>query len=228
MQSDVEELSKCVKYFRSIKSGKIILMGHSTGCQDVMKYLTGQGYGERAPVDGGILQAPVSDREAIVAELPPKVYSERCAYAQKMIDGGRGEEYLASNWSTEIYGTIAPLTARRFLSLMSPNHDGDDDYFSSDLSDDQLTRTFGSLPKGSPLCILLSGADEYMPASINKKGLIERWINVGKQGTASVDEIHSGIVDDATHNLKENDDVVKDLAERVIGFATGLIEQTKF
>lgn len=31
---DAQELAECVSYFRGIKTGKIVLMGHSTGCQE--------------------------------------------------------------------------------------------------------------------------------------------------------------------------------------------------
>lgn len=31
LEKDAKELSRCVSYFRTIKTGKIILMGHSTG-----------------------------------------------------------------------------------------------------------------------------------------------------------------------------------------------------
>jgi len=62
-------------YFRKIgKFGKIVLMGSSTGCQDVMEYLTGANAAKRPRIDGGILQAPVSDREAIIMSMKPDDY----------------------------------------------------------------------------------------------------------------------------------------------------------
>ena len=220
LQRDVEELSKCVAYFRSIKSGKIVLLGHSTGCQDVVEYLVGQGQETRAPIDGGILQAPVSDREALVLALDPEMYHESCKIAQEMVDAGRGEDILPSKYS--IFGP-SPICARRWLSLASPNHDGDDDYFSSDLSNEQLAKSFGSVPARTSLCILFSGSDEHMSKTIDKVGLIQKWITFVKKGGGNVDEMNSGVVENASHNLQGNPaDVVSDLVKRIVGFLTTL------
>jgi triacylglycerol esterase/lipase EstA (alpha/beta hydrolase family) len=44
LAKDARELSECVSYFASLRpSAKIVLMGHSTGCQDIMEYLLGKG-----------------------------------------------------------------------------------------------------------------------------------------------------------------------------------------
>ncbi|KAG0649773.1 Fusarinine C esterase sidJ [Hyphodiscus hymeniophilus] len=220
LQQDVKELSKCVSYFRGIKTGRIVLLGHSTGCQDVMEYLVGPHHETRAPIDGGILQAPVSDREALVVALDPKVYDESCKVAQEMVDTGRQEDIMPSKF--KIFGST-PICARRWLSLASPNHDGDDDYFSSDLSDEQFMKSFGSLPTKSPLCILFSGSDEHMPKTIDKAGLIAKWIGFVKRGGGKVDEENSVVVEDATHNLNgDREEVVSNLVKRILDFLAAL------
>ncbi|KAF4628760.1 hypothetical protein G7Y89_g9389 [Cudoniella acicularis] len=221
LQRDVKELSKCVSYFRTIKSGNIVLMGHSTGCQDVMEYLTGPGHETRAPIDGGIIQASVSDREAILMTMKPEIYHRSCAAAQAMVDNGDGDEILPSKETESFFP--CPVTAKRWLSLASPNHDGEDDYFSSDLTDEQLAKTFGSLPASSPLCILCSGSDEHVEQSIDKSALVERWISIAKKGKGKVDEQSSGIIDGASHNLNGNPtEVVFGLVLRVLGFLNRL------
>ncbi|CAG8005000.1 unnamed protein product, partial [Penicillium nalgiovense] len=81
---DIDELSQCVSYIRKYKepqfgAGKVVIMGHSTGSQDVMHYINCPNPRMahpvfdrhwkplvREPVDGAILQAPVSDREGIL------------------------------------------------------------------------------------------------------------------------------------------------------------------
>lgn len=195
-------------------------MGHSTGCQDVMEYLTGVGSEERERIDGGIIQASVSDREALAAfdtELDVKN-----AFAQKMVDEGKAEEIIPSEYTKGVYGT-SPVTARRFLSMTSPNHDGDDDYFSTDLSDEQLIKSFGSLPARSPLCILFSGEDQYVAKELDKKALVDKWIGFVKRGGGKVDEAHSGVVEGATHNLRGNsEEIIADLERRVVGFVSGI------
>ncbi|ESZ96462.1 hypothetical protein SBOR_3194 [Sclerotinia borealis F-4128] len=220
LKEDTEELSKCVSYFRSIKSGKIILMGHSTGCQDVMEYLTGPGHETNAPIDGGITQAPVSDREALGQEMDADILKSSISLAQKMVEAGDGEEILPSSATQGFFPS--PVCARRWLSLASPNHDGDDDYFSSDLTDEQLKKTFGSLPARSPLCILFSGNDGYVPKYIDKEALVKRWIEFVKKGDGKVDEENSGVIPGASHNLTRSPEAVPELVKRVLGFLKGL------
>lgn len=195
-------------------------MGSSTGCQDIMEYLIGPDHETRPAIDGGILQGPASDREALLMTMTPELYHSSCLAAQKMVDEGNGEEILPKKETND--ALPAPCTARRWLSLASPNHDGEDDYFSSDLSDEQLLKTFGKLPERTKLCVLMSGADEYVPESIDKKGLIERWVGIVKRGKGSVDEINSGVVDGASHNLGKDEKVIGELVSRVLGFLEGL------
>ncbi|KAH8808123.1 hypothetical protein F5884DRAFT_821561 [Xylogone sp. PMI_703] len=221
LAQDARQISQCVQYFRTIKSGKIVIMGHSTGCQDVMEYLTGPGHEKRASVDGALIQAPASDREAMEMLLDPKILKESCLVAQAMVASGHGEEILPSRETASFFP--APVCARRWLSLASPNHDGEDDYFSSDLTDEQLMKSFGSLPAGSPLCILYSGNDEYVPKWIDKNKLIQRWIDISKKGNGKVDEKYTGVMEGATHNLDGNpDEVVHGLVNRVVGFLSEL------
>lgn len=221
---DAQELSECVAYFRTIKTGKIVLMGHSTGCQDVMEYLTGPGHETRSPVDGAILQAPASDREAIALQMDPDLYRTSCETAKSMIEAGHGEEILPSYETKNIFP--CPISARRWLSLASPNHDGDDDYFSSDLEDEKLSKSFGQLPVDTPLSILFSGSDEYMSKTIDKAGLIKRWSDIAKTGKGRVDIENSRVIEHASHNLAGNpDEVVSVLVRTVLGFIAGIAEK---
>lgn len=224
LQKDASELSDCISYFRGIKTGKIVLMGNSTGCQDIIEYLTGAGHETRPSIEGGIIQAPVSDREGLIMMMDPDLYRNSCLAAQKMVDEGNGDEILPKKETGNVFP--APCTAKRWLSLASPNHDGDDDFFSSDLNDEQLGKTFGRLKKRSPLCVLMSGKDEHVPESVNKKGLFERWVEIVKRGEGIVDEVHSGIVHGASHNLgKDGEEIVGELVRRVLGFLEGLPEK---
>ncbi|TAQ84251.1 hypothetical protein B7494_g7420 [Chlorociboria aeruginascens] len=201
--------------------GKIVLLGHSTGCQDVMEYLTGPGHEARPNIDGGIIQAPASDRHALTLAMDAEILKNSCAVAQAMVDNGNGEEILPSKASNNLFS--APICARRWLSLASPNHDGDDDYFSSDLTDEQLMGSFGTLPKGSPLCVLISGSDEYFLGEVNKEVLLKRWTEIARKGEGNLDEKNSGVLVGASHNLNGNsEEVVDRLVKKVVGFVNDL------
>jgi hypothetical protein len=192
-------------------------MGHSTGCQDVMEYLVGPGHETRPPIDGGILQAPVSDREGILMSVGPGYYAESCKVAQEMMDAGLARDIMPSK-ATRMFGP-SPVSARRFLSLASPNHDGDDDYFSSDLADERLVKTFGKVPARTPLCFIFSGNDEHVPKTTDVSALLQKWTGFVKRGGGKVDEENSGIVENASHNLQGSSaEVVSELVKRVLGF----------
>lgn len=183
-----------------------------------MHYLTSSGYEERPKIDGAILQAPVSDREAIVANVSPEAYERSCRTASALVSAGKGEEILPSN---ETSG-FSPVCARRWLSLASPHHDGEDDYFSSDLSDAQLERTFGSLKGKCKLSILYSGSDQCVPEFVDKEALVKKWVGVVEKSGGEVDE-RSGVVAGATHQLEgDSQEVIGDLIGRVTGFLKGL------
>lgn len=208
-------------------------MGHSTGCQDVLKYLTGPGHEKRPYIEGGIIQAPASDREGVKEAMEahwPGLYQESCIAAQQMVDAGEGEEFIPLKYLKlyALFGPPPPISARRWLSFASPKHDGDDDMFSSDLIDEQLMKTFGALPAKTPLCILMSGNDEFVPKSIDKHALLKRWIGIIKKGEGQVDEEYSGIIEDASHNLENDKEaIIKELVSRVCGFCLVGTEATE-
>lgn len=191
-------------------------MGHSTGCQDAIHYLAGPGVESRPPIAGAIIQASVSDREAMI-DMMPAVYDDGVKVAKAMMRDGKGEELVPFSVTGGFLST--PICARRWLSLASPEKDGEDDLFSSDLEVEQLQKTFGRLPARSPLCILFSEGDEFVPDTVDRGAMVKRWIGFVKRGGGVVDEKHSGLVKDATHTLKGNPDaVVQDLFKRVVGF----------
>lgn len=218
---DAKELGSCVEYFRKLKSeGKIVLMGHSTGSQDCMEYVAGQGREERPKVDGVILQGSVSDREALAESLPSEVYEKVVRVSKEYIRDGRRDDVLPSSLGVTVYGR-APVTAYRYDSFLSADGPGkgDDDYFSSDLSEERLRETFGTFGKETPVMILFSGDDEHCPKHIDKQELVEKWSRIVKEGGGVVEEDYGGVVPKAHHNYgQDGEEVVADLCRRVCGF----------
>ena len=204
------------------------MLGHSTGCQDIMHYLLSPLDKTEAPrphLAGGILQAGVSDRESMAMLLPQGLYDSSVQVAQSYIKEGRGEDVLPMA-STGGFMNV-PISARRWLALASPPpaHNGEDDYFSSDLPYDRLKGTFGRIgATGTHMQILFGEKDQYVPRFVDKKRLVEKWERVIRGGGGVVDR-ESGIVVGANHNLDNaSEEVVHDLVRRVIGFL-GRIEE---
>ncbi|RHZ67366.1 putative esterase [Aspergillus thermomutatus] len=240
---DIDEIARCVKYVRDYKqelfgAGRIVIMGHSTGSQDVMHYLSCANPrprhpvldknaavepSKRLPVDGAIMQAPVSDREAInwviqdgtdrdAPEGMREIYQRTIAKARSTPyeDDDALDTLIPLSVTARIgYPSSTPVSSRRFLSLASPDSPEkpeEDDMFSSDLSDDQMQKTFGQLRSrgllGSKLLVLYSGRDQSVPPWVDKELLLKRW-----SMAAGPDywDTNSTIIPNASHALSDDD-----------------------
>lgn len=227
LKRDARELGDCVAYFKSLRpGGKVVLMGHSTGCQDIMEYVVGADHEARARIDGAILQAGVSDREAWDdmckrdVEMGKQI-ANVMEVAESMVKEGKGKEPLVmeGNPVASLFGTVS--SAYRTHSLLAKG--GDDDFFSADLADSVLEGTFGKFPVGASVLLLWGGEDPYVPSWVDKEALLKRWGEIVKKGGGVVDEVNGGIVKGAHHNLNDDpEDVVRDLVNRVVGFVKGV------
>lgn len=151
LDQDVEELSLLTRHLESaFDSEALILAGHSTGCQDTVRYVNTQGVYQPTAV---ILQAPLSDQD-ILATNPET--SGRVQLCERMVADGRAEDIAFRDDD----GT--PVTARRFLAIAKSG--GDDDYFSIGFSHEQRQAKIGKVSE-VPALALFGGSDEYMPHS---------------------------------------------------------------
>ncbi|PGH23368.1 hypothetical protein AJ80_02621 [Polytolypa hystricis UAMH7299] len=258
---DVEEIGQCVEYVRKYKaaqnptrseSPKVVIMGHSTGSQDVLHYLyspkpsTAESTGSGRPVvDGAILQSPVSDREHLIFEIKSgssqgspqilaKLFDELVSLAKNNVKAGNTETILPLSMTAKIgFSDTVPMNSRRFLSLTSPDSPDnplEDDLFSSDLSDERLRQTFGKIgSRGllrASLLVLPGDADQYVPDWVNKEQLLERWKVITKDGAGRDDiwDANSGLVPGATHSPSgpDQEEPKKELVSRVKIYLTNL------
>ncbi|KAK3302201.1 uncharacterized protein B0T15DRAFT_542245 [Chaetomium strumarium] len=221
LAQDAREIGDLVRYLRrDLGMRKVVLMGHSTGCQDCLEYGTKFVFesssasdddddAEVVRVDGFVLQGPVSDREAIAMGEDAAEVAAALRVAEEMVKEGKAGEVMPQNAMPKGWkGSL--VTAYRWLSLAGVG--GDDDYFSSDLSDEKLTSIWGKLEQ--PVLILPSEKDEWVPPQIDVVGLVNRWKRFCKPGVASE---CSGLIPGANHRV-ENADGQHWLAERVARF----------
>ena len=169
--AELLELSAHLKAHRGIDG--FVLLGHSTGCQDAVRYIEREkekesskeaGAGEhRAPLLGVVLQAPVSDRECffLSPETAP-LAQRRLELCREAIKQGKEQEKTVIAFMEEWDG--APLSAQRWLSLAERG--GDDDYFSSDFTDAELSERLRALgeARSLPTLVIASLREEYLPA----------------------------------------------------------------
>ncbi|KAK9182486.1 hypothetical protein WN944_025631 [Citrus x changshan-huyou] len=197
LQQDAMEIDQLISYLiNKDNSEGVVLLGHSTGCQDIVHYMCANAACSRA-VRAAIFQAPVSDRE-YRATLPET--AAMIDLASSMIREGRGSELMPREADP-----CSPITAQRYHSLCA--YMGDDDMFSSDLSDDQLKQRLGHMAN-TPCQVIFSMADEYVPEYVDKKALVERLCRA--MGGAEKVEIEHGI-----HSLSNR---VKEAVQAIIDF----------
>lgn len=206
---DVRELQLLVRYLRQQCHYRlIVLMGHLTGCQDSMRYITTVG-----DVDAAVLQAPVSDSEGFALQFASRAeFDEMLATVKtEYIDAGRANEILPQRFRDKFWG--CPMSAYRYHSLASAR--GDDDYFSSYLTADDHAQTFGKV--ATRLLVLYGEKDEFVPASVDKSRLLAQWqAATPPQHWSS----HSKILAGATHNVGPHSDpgAEQDLIDTVVRF----------
>lgn len=102
LAEDVDNISGCIKYMAAYKKkqtgsvGKVVLMGSSTGANDIMWYLSHGNKSDiaaRYPLDAVILQGPVSDQDYIIWAAEQNGLSdllqEGTKLAQSLIDASK-------------------------------------------------------------------------------------------------------------------------------------------
>ncbi|KAH9208217.1 hypothetical protein DL95DRAFT_345715, partial [Leptodontidium sp. 2 PMI_412] len=267
LDRDTDELAECISYISAYKAAqskdadadakrKVVVMGHSTGSQVVLHYLHRENphkgsyafdkdlvHVKRPVLDGAIMQAPVSDRQAIhwickegFGEKTPaemqSVYEELLNLAREARSED-GDSLAPLRLSSVIYPH--PISYRRFLSLCSPDSPekpGEDDLFSSDLSDEFLKTTFGMVAERGllrgKLMVLYSEKDQSVPDYVDKVGLMKRWQKAADEGGERVgkekvwDEEFTAVIPNASHALSNDDqsEPRRFLAEKVLGYLT--------
>jgi len=181
LEGDAQELAQLIEHIKTRSSdpcvGKLVIMGHSTGCQDVLTFLsqdrllskeTGD---ECIHVDGGICQAPVSDRDYFEAYVTPhsaqqlqecrdKLFKHQPSALLDRSNAKHKPESLHGRGTGNSEAVLNPaFTAYRFASLNDSN--GDDDFFSNNFSDDQIRRGIMPALSRAPLLFLM-GEQEYV------------------------------------------------------------------
>ncbi|KAF7943624.1 uncharacterized protein EAE97_005695 [Botrytis byssoidea] len=259
LDRDCDEIAECLRYIQAYKQSKYphsktILMGHSTGSQVVLHYLHKPNphtttpkfdphlkHVKRPVLDGAVMQAPISDREAIQSVLQDglgKRPASECQAAFRTIqeiakDAAKRDQsidiLLPMALTSQIgYGTT-PISCRRFMSLASPKspqQPEEDDLFSSDLSDEQLSKTFGMIKERGllrdQLVIFYSGADQAVPDWVDKEALLKRWKNAADHGGKEKiwDDEFTAIIPGASHALSNDDQAPARafLCKRLMGY----------
>jgi pimeloyl-ACP methyl ester carboxylesterase len=232
---DVEDITIALKYFIDLRKkagssyAKIALLGHSTGCQDIMHYLTLDNefttVADRPKINGAIIQASVSDREAFLSMEgnTHEFWQDSLAAVSKLLEedyNGNKDKLVPSHYFSHFFDT--PISNYRWHALFAVR--GDDDYFSSDLTADDFAKTFGQIAsrgRTDKLLVLYSGKDEFVPKTIDKYDLMARF---QAATSPTIWSPLSGVIEGATHNFNENSapGAQKELITRIRDFVIAL------
>lgn len=194
----VDDISGAVNYAKKMKVKEIFLIGHSTGCQKSVYYLSKQA---KSPVKGVILLAPVSDYAAMKKDVSDNRYQKALQTARRLVRAGKPHRLLPEElWN-------APIDAQRFLSLYLP--DSQEEIFT--YATNRPAKTLNKLKL--PLLVLLAGNDEYHDRPTAE---IAAWF----EGTlarqkADVLEI-SGVGHNFSPGYQELSKLIKRWADRVV------------
>ena len=211
LKRDTEEISLLMQYLICHHdASKFVVVGHSTGCQNAI-HLTKYGESELLEkLKGIVLQAPVSDREGAMVDNPEQ-YHRNIQHAKTLQEQGKEDEMMPRStfW--------APISAYRFLSLQEKG--GDDDFFSSDYTDEEMAVRLKHVGQcgqffGLKALVAFSKEDEYVPSHVDKDLLLSRLCAAMNTECTTSDNDDNGadlvasplMLENSNHNLSNDED----------------------
>jgi pimeloyl-ACP methyl ester carboxylesterase len=170
---DVEDIKEILKHIINNNEIKdIFLIGHSTGCQDIL-CLFKKEINKEFPIRKCILQGPVSDRDFVINDINLKNEIKRIENKSNILfkDWNNSELKNSIEVSQYLYDNKYPLLIRRFASLYSKL--GDEDWFSFDIESNKLKELYSII--NIPFLFVFSLNDQYVNYTNKEyKELIQR------------------------------------------------------
>lgn len=188
----VDDIDGAVKYVQALGDKNIFLMGHSTGTQKSIFYLSKK---KNKNIKGVILLAPMSDFADTYAFTERKIYNKAVSFARKMVVEGRGDVFLPK----KIWPYL--IDAQRFLSLFTL--ESEEEIFS--YASGKNPRILKSVKL--PMLIVLAEEDDFKDREISE---IASWFKRELKGKSA--EIN--VIKNAPHNFQgfsgELEKIIKD------------------
>jgi len=144
----LDDIGGAVQWVKKLKPKKIILVGHSTGCQKSIYYLSKKA---DKKVKAVVLLSPISDLAGVLNFSSKYQFEKAHKFAKKQVENKKGDELLPlSIWP--IY-----IDAQRFLSLYSQNSLEEIFCYSQELKRARILRKVEV-----PIYVLLGDEDKYL------------------------------------------------------------------
>ncbi len=139
------DIAGAVAFAKSRGAQRIVLVGHSTGCQKAVWYLAGKPARE---VHSAVLLAPLSDYSGVKEQFGAR-YAQIKRTAEALVKAGTPHTLLPARLSP------VPCDAQRWLSLYTPESDEEIFTYASGKSPKTLRKV------KAPLLALFASSDEY-------------------------------------------------------------------
>ena len=238
LQNDVEDLDLILQHLTTIipSLNELYLLGHSTGCQDIVKSLEMKLH-YKYPIKKCILQAPVSDRDSMRGDkdIENEIKRLETLYNVNLVEivdklnvyNSLKQTNNSTNNSEneenekEIYQLKQIIESKQPSQCLYCNEyflmqrrfislfvrRGEDDYFSEDFTNEEFQQLFSCLT--IPCLFIFSLNDQYIPQTQEEyQILIQRMKNANEN--ISIQQVY----DD--HEVSHSLDVVIDMIIRFI------------
>jgi pimeloyl-ACP methyl ester carboxylesterase len=185
------DIQGAVDYLKSQGIKEIYLVGHSTGCQKSIYYLSKI---NDSAVRGAVLLAPISDYSSIINSMDSKAYNRALKEALKLKKAKEADKLLPSDaW-------FAPISAQRFLSLYTPNSTEEIFSYGSKKPATLLRKV------NKKLLVLLGEKDEHNDRDVND---LKSWF---EENTKKEDKVF--VVKEANHGFQGQEKKVADIVHK--------------
>ena len=185
-----DDIQGAINFVKSKGVNEIYLVGHSTGCQKSVYYLSRRGKQEF--IKGVILMAPMSDYAGALKFDKGGQLERATKVAKKLTGEGKPHKILPLDVWPHMHD------AQRFLSLYTP--DSEEEIFNY-CQPNKYPKTFKSVK--TPMLIIIAEEDEYKDRPVKK---IENWFT----NSSNSKDLQISIVRNAPHSFqKYESDVVE-------------------
>lgn len=188
----IDDIQGVVNFLKDKGIREVFLIGHSTGCQKAVYYLTRRD--KQKLIKGTVLLCPISDWAYAKKYEKQEVHKKVTDYARKLVKQNNPHELLPSNIYSET------MDAQRFLSLYTP-----------DSIENQIFPYFDPKNKAKvirsvkiPLLVVLAEKDEYRDRPT--KEMFKWFIKKGRNRKFTVSSISN-----ASHGFNGQEKQVADL-----------------
>lgn len=184
----VDDIQGAVNLAREKGAEEIYLIGHSTGCQKSIYYLSQ--IKKQEGVRGVVLLCPLSDYADFVKSVEPSKVDILQNMANKLVKEGKSHELMSLDFWPHMHD------AQRFLSLYTP--DSKEEIFCYS-QEDKNPKTFQKVK--IPILVVFAEKDEYLDRPIVK---LIKWF---KEKSKSI-KIDFSIIKEADHGFNNKEQLV--------------------